>query len=281
MSIVLGTWGQGIRTPGLGGKSIQVMADYTGDLQFCPEVGHVAGHAEATALWRKRAVRYISKSNGDSDKPKARKRRRIKSMHWGLALDNCLSYCTGVGLETFSINSATLASCPFEWPSLTVVPDQGSDGFCMINAFQKGCDGVKFNVGVYWDKFHGAHNDVKLAVKKAGLRGFCLISAVAAAAPHSPWNTGTRRIQTWEAMTEYLENHDCDEEISVSVQADLLADDGEAHRITEPNIAQTKWNELLAESIFRKSTPPNYYCSDFNLWWLMPGVNCLDGPDSS
>ena len=233
----------------------QVMADYTGELAFAQDIDDQAAAEDAKEQWRKRAIRYIAKSAEEQPAEKApQKRKRMKAMHWGLALDNCISYATGSGLDRYKLDSATLATCPFEWASLTVIPDQGSDGFCMLNALQNGWDGVKFNVGVSWDKSHGAHNDVKLAIKRAGLWGFCLVAAVAAAAPHSPWNTGMRRIQTWEAMSEYLSGHDHDEELFVSVLTELLADDNESHRITEPNIAQLKWQELSASSIFEKHT---------------------------
>ena len=69
----------------------QIKADYTGDLQHCAQINDAEGTAEAREVHRVQAIAYFNRMKGDSTKPiAARKRRRLKSMHWGLALDNCL-----------------------------------------------------------------------------------------------------------------------------------------------------------------------------------------------
>ena len=200
------------------------MPDYTGDLNHCAAIADQPGLLEAREQTRARALAYLRRMTGDTASPiGARKRKRLKSMHWGLALDNALMYATSRGLDFYEItDDLRRTTPPHKWPSLTIVPDQGSDGFCFINFLSYGINGKKYNVRVSWDKSHGAHNDVKLSVKAAGLWGHALLSSVAAAAPYSPWGTSMRKVQVQEAMEEFFECHDWQEPMYQSVLPHIL-----------------------------------------------------------
>ena len=243
---------------GWGGSCCEVMADYTGDIAHCEDAGDEAGKQEAKEAWRKRALQYIvrtSPNNTTDDTIKApalKKRRRVKSMHWGLALDNCLQFTTGTGLERFELTSEKRETNPYCWPSLSIVPDQGPDGNCMINAMQYGWLHKVFLILVAWDLSHGGHNDVKTAVQKCGLWGHCLLAKVASAAPHSPWGSGMRKVQVQEATREYFDHHNWDDPAFQMVLPELLYERGESHRITEHDIAKTIWMELKHSDIFER-----------------------------
>ena len=120
------------------------MADYTGDIAHCEAAGDEAGKLAAKEAWRARALQYVQRTSAEGiadytiKPPPHKKRKRVKSMHWGLALDNCLQFTTGAGLERFEITSAKKQSDPYLWPSLSIIPDQGPDGYCMVNALQFG-----------------------------------------------------------------------------------------------------------------------------------------------
>ena len=111
------------------------MADYTGEIAHCAEAGDVEGLAQAKEQWRRRALQYLKRASGTQtdpkDGPSTRKRRRLKAMHWGLALDNCMQFGTGAGLDRFELTPEKLQTDPYTWPTLTVVPDQGPYGHCI------------------------------------------------------------------------------------------------------------------------------------------------------
>ena len=138
------------------------MTDYGGELDFCKQVGDEAGFSEARQSVRTRALTFLQRGlESASVERTTRKRRRMKSMLWGLALDNCLQFTTGKGLEAFELTDSVRALNPCDWPRLDVVPDQGSDGNCFTNAARWGWEGRKYMIDVSWDKSYGGHNDVK------------------------------------------------------------------------------------------------------------------------
>ena len=232
------------------------MADYIGEIAHCAEAGDVGGLAQAKEQWRRRALQYLKRASGTQtdpkDGPSTRKRRRLKAMHWGLALDNCMQFGTGAGLDRFVLTPEKLQTDPYTWPTLIVVPDQGPDGHCMLNALQWGWLNRIFLIMVQWDLSHGGHNDAKCAVQSVGLWGHTLLAKVASAAPHSPWGSGMRKCQVSEALDEYFTHNDWNEATFQSVLPQLLAERGEAHRMTEHNIARTIWFELKSSDIFRR-----------------------------
>jgi hypothetical protein len=62
------------------------------------------------------------------------KRHRLKAVEWGLAVDNALFSVLGIGLEKFDITAAAASgSDPYTWSSLSLAPDQGSDGMAFLN----------------------------------------------------------------------------------------------------------------------------------------------------
>ena len=127
----------------MGGETIcEVMADYTGDITHCEAAGDTEGKRLAIEAWRNKAVQYISRSSANPEDvvrvAPVKKRKRLKSMHWGLALGDRLQFSTGEGLEQFELTTEKLETDPYKWPSLCIVPDQGPDGYCMINAMQYG-----------------------------------------------------------------------------------------------------------------------------------------------
>jgi hypothetical protein len=62
------------------------------------------------------------------------KRYRVKALEWGISEDNALLVCTGAGFERFDAAPfIDKKASPYTWPSLSIAPDQGSDGFAFIN----------------------------------------------------------------------------------------------------------------------------------------------------
>ena len=233
----------------------QVMGDYSGEL----ELEHVTQNAPAVKKlktdWVGRAVSFMGRGLTAGVGPVGRvaKRKRVKSMHWGVCLDNCLLFATGRGIDAFEITKSVRERNPYEWPCLQVVPDQGPDGMCASNGFMYGWQQRIFNLWVAWDKSHGAHNDVKLACKAAGLWAHQLLAAVAAAAPFSPWNTGARREQVREAMAEYFTHMDHNCPLFQECLPLLLKERGDGHRITESGIGLEVWNDLKCDPIWDES----------------------------
>ena len=103
------------------------MPDYTGDLQHCADTDGAKGAELAHEVHRQRAIQYLNRVKGETSRPiGVRKRRRLKSMQWGLALDSCLMYATNHGLDFYGIANTKRRNVPAHmWPSLVVVPDQG------------------------------------------------------------------------------------------------------------------------------------------------------------
>ena len=228
------------------------MADYGGELTLQAECGDQKAVEETKEKWVQRATRFMGRglSGGVGLLGKACKRKRVKSMHWGLALDNCLKFTCGHGVEAFELTEKVRQKCPYDWPKLQVIPDQGPDGMCMGNAFAYGWQNRVFNIHMAFDKSHGAHNDVKGAVKAAGLWSHQLLAAVAAAAPFSPWNTGTRRQQVKEAMVEYFEHMDQNCPLFQECLPLLLKEAGQSHRMTENGIDREVWKALKEDRIW-------------------------------
>ncbi len=132
------------------------MKDYRGEAQITSDIGDHQGFAIAKAAYRYEARAYLDKglaAAAGSDigpvEPR-RKRHRVKSLEWGLAVDNCLLFCTGAGFGKFDVTASIRESkCPYDWPALSVAPDQGPDGYCFLNALQHGgIEGRLFNIEV-------------------------------------------------------------------------------------------------------------------------------------
>lgn len=198
--------------------------------------------------------RSTPEAEEDIEKPRARK--RLKSMSWGLGVDNMLLATSGAGLEQFDI-SAHLedpASDPCAWPMLHVTPDQGPDGLCCLNSLRfGGLESRVFNIDVHWDPSHGAHNDLKLSLKRCGLWYHELLACVAGAAPFSPFGDGTRRCQVQEAMGEYFATYSPETcPVFMDIVPLLLLESGEPHRIAEDSIASELWDNIKDDVVWRE-----------------------------
>ncbi len=102
-----------------------------------------------------------------------------------------------------------------------------------------------FSVDFKFDTSHGCSNDIKLAVKAAQLWPHQLMMVAASSAPFGPFGQGIRAAQLEEGLREYF---DAMSPTSCLLFAHhvrtLLAERGEVHRMTEPGIATTLWEEL-------------------------------------
>ncbi len=120
------------------------MKDYRGNATIAQDTGDLGELAGEKRFYRSAAQMYLSSGvtgAGEQDLvvEKKPKRFRTKSMEWGIAVHNALRVSSGQGLERFNI-APHIASgvVPYEWPSLSVAPDQGGDGFCFLNAMMNG-----------------------------------------------------------------------------------------------------------------------------------------------
>ncbi len=83
------------------------------------------------------------------------KKYRSKALEWGLAVDNALAVVTGFGFEKYDVklmmgNAESPGTCPFLWPTLSIAPDQGPDGFAFIQGLLHGAFApCKMNVEVF------------------------------------------------------------------------------------------------------------------------------------
>ncbi len=109
------------------------MRDYRGDLSIANDIGDVDEVQACKASHRQRAKAFLSSgvaagAAGTDDGPveRNRKRYRVKSLEWGIAVDNGLRVSTGLGFERYDITEAIRTNAdPFGWPMLSIAPDQG------------------------------------------------------------------------------------------------------------------------------------------------------------
>jgi hypothetical protein len=88
---------------------------------------------------------------------------------------------------------------------------------------------------VVFDASHGGTNDIKLTIKHLGLWGHEILAVAAAHAPFSPYGTGQRRSQVFDAVEEYLSTYTAAEcPIFHSLIMPMLEERGESYRISEP-----------------------------------------------
>jgi hypothetical protein len=221
--------------------------------------GAKSGGVAASAVvqgWRARARSFLAgvKRKAEADDG-SRKKHRAGAAHLGYAIDNALQAGTGVGLKHFHYSEELYGACdPFRLRRLCLAPDQASDGVALVNALLYKKE-VKLNLQVMWDFSHGGWNDWRQTLKDTGRWGWFLVSVVAMNALHGPWSECKFFSEMSEASLEYVQslaNSDVDCPLLGMYLEDILAESGEAHRISEPNISQLIAEDLKKFGGFRK-----------------------------
>lgn len=117
------------------------------------EAGEIEGEVE---LWRKVALSYWQNSTDKKDgRDSANKLKRVKSLSWLLASEAMLRHVLGIdGWLAFQVKKQPgdpSPPNPERWPGVSIVIDQGSDGWCAGNFM---CIKLLLNATIFKD---GAH----------------------------------------------------------------------------------------------------------------------------
>ena len=127
---------------------------------------------------------------------------------------------------------------PFDWPRLSIAPDQGSDVACAYNYLAWGPLGL--NDDRTDDSSHGAYNGLKKAVKQAGLWPHVLCMMTAYAVPLTPYGEGRRAVAARDAITDFQRcSSSSTDPLFIEMLPNFLRDTNCLHRLHEDGIADT------------------------------------------
>ena len=132
---------------------------------------------------------------------KAKTFHRTKAYQWLRAANHMLQVCSGRGFEQFTIAIIDDLS-DLDWsclPSLTLVADQGGDGYSAVKFLIHN----NYNVLPIWDQSHRVWNDVQLGIQDSELYFFCLATIVILNADSGPFASQ----RWWESMKEGAEEY--------------------------------------------------------------------------
>jgi hypothetical protein len=223
----------------------QVMADYKGAAGEAKDAGDHATLQSEQAAWRERALQFLRKRGSfDTDEggnSKLRKRYRVKAFEWCLAVDNALRVGTGRGLATFR-RPADESLSPFEWPRLSLAPDQGTDGLAALSFLMYD---QSINIDITPDTSHGMWRDVQLSIKRTGHWSFLLLMVASFNIVHGPFEEDRFYNVVKEAVLEYFTVADpatCP--IFQHYLPYILQDRGEEERLTEEGVEAALWEDL-------------------------------------
>ena len=194
--------------------------------------------------WKRAARSFLSgrKRVGIAASDKAPKKHRLKALQWLVATNNMLAVTTGQSYDDFRLceNEAERGD-PSGWKTLTLLIDQGSDGWA-AGWFLKFC---RVCVNILRDPSHRMWNNCKLALVDAGLWPFVQILCIVIGADCGPWDDAAWFQKGKEAVELYLqlaEPGDCP--LFAELIGFMLRDRQEEHRQGEAGIAEEIWESL-------------------------------------
>ena len=210
----------------------------------------IAAHSAQASLFLK-AERKRERDDTEMANPK-RRRYRTKTVELGLAIHAQLGVAANCGLHDFDITKllADPTIDPINYPELGPCSDRGPDAVALSMFLGYNEENI-YNVLFRWDLSHDCKACLKGATKDVGLWPHQCLHAIAARTAFGPFNSGLRRNQVRESVSDHLEHHSPHN--SVEFQAVLplmLIDEGTPERIHEIGIRETKWEELKEDSVW-------------------------------
>ena len=180
-------------------------------------------------------------TEGGMAKP-AKKRQRTKAYCWLIAVENILMQYTGQGFSKYLPPSGSQPDIsPYDWPWLGIALDRGPDSWAAKQFLKYH---LHANVEEFPDQSHDCWNDVRNALRGAGLWNHVLIMVLALNLSHAPFQEGKWHAILCEAFAEYYRIADSRDSLFIQFLPKILADWDELHRQAEPNIAQEVWDRL-------------------------------------
>lgn len=171
------------------------------------EIGQAEEVAAEVEMWRKLALSYWQ---GATDKHEghdpAKKLKRVKSCSWLVASEAMLRHVLGInGWLAFQVKKRQedpFPPHPDSWPGVSVVIDQGSDGWCAGNFM---CNKLLLNTTIIKDGAHRAWNDVCLALKESSLWFLIVSFNCVCSVDNGPWQDSRWFVEAQEASRTYCE----------------------------------------------------------------------------
>lgn len=233
---------------------MKVVPDYKGVVTEMAEAGDKVGVDRALADTRKRARQWLA-SRGEEEPGaggsawRPRKRHRVASGEVLMEMDNQLrvSSLGKVGLANFEVPEA---ASPFDWPSLSVARDGGSDLCCPLSFLQRH---LGLNVDETYDPSHAGWRSVIAALKAVGLWGHMTVMVTVFNVPHGAWGDDLRYRQAVAALEEKARHEGPHTDpLFQDLMSEMLADKSWSHRAGEALVAEELWEEVILDGPWRR-----------------------------
>ena len=224
--------------------------DYRGTITLAKETGDAAALQEAKADVRKRQISWVVRDKEGTWK--VRKRQRVASHEWLLAVENQLRTCTANASFKFFQQDEDPAQRPnpLLWPRLMICGDQASCQLCPVSYLTRK---LRVNCEFVNDPNHGAWNDVQAALSTAHLTAHQKMMMVAENVAHGPWSEDVRWVQIQRAIREHFDAFGPESsELFKEFALDMLQELGETARASSDGADRWMWNQLKASEVWAK-----------------------------
>eukprot|EP00971_Amphidinium_carterae_P282632 5611117-Amphidinium_carterae.1 len=155
-------------------------------------------HSLQVQAWRQQAVDYLKERMGDTAARKVENTTRRRAFLWLASTEQTLHSLTGQGWERFKVPDNPSDEVLASWPGITVACDQGGDGHSALRyLLSRG-----YNIHGAFDPSHRCWNDVKLAIRQAGLWPLLLAGVCLSNFDSAPWASSGFWSECQSAATE-------------------------------------------------------------------------------
>lgn len=188
-----------------------------------------------------------SAADCDDEDSNPKKLKRVKSFQWLVVTESMLKHVFGVrkGWLDFHIREKPedpLPPNPRSWPSISVVIDQGPDGWCAGN-FLVNHMGV--NACILKDGSRRGWNDVCLALKGSKQWFLVLAFAVVCNCDHGPWRDSRWYTESKEAAETYLQVASATScPLFQEFYPQLLNDKGDSLANSDDELLESTWKQI-------------------------------------
>ena len=228
------------------------MRDQRAAADIAQECGDKGALAVEKTAWLKAAMEFLHGPAGKTEKPakaSIRKIHRTKAYEFLLCLDNVLQTMCGKSLLDLRMPKDRTIP-PDRWPVLTLSSDQGSDCYAGQWFLRYHCDVVVLYIR---DAPHRVWNDVRAALKAAGLWGTVVLVTAVLNADHGPYQESRFWQQSVESIDAYLDlvsPQTCP--IYASLRTKILRDRGMLDEAGRLEVDEEVWGSL--REAFKRKT---------------------------